>query len=129
MIQKEDFKDRNVEIIGETDERIEMGVDTENINHLMMILSSNLYQDAVGSIIREYVSNSVDSNLEAGNEEPVIVRIKQESKNSFVFETQDYGLGLDDKDFRNTISKYGKSTKRNNENQLGFYGQLGCFKK
>lgn len=122
MIQKEDFKDRNVEIIGETDERIEMGVDTENINHLMMILSSNLYQNSIASIIREYTSNAIDANVEAGHDEPVIVRIKQEGKNNFSFEVEDYGPGLDDKDFRNTISKYGKSTKRDKENQLGFYG-------
>ena len=119
---EKDFKERDTEIDGTVDDRIEMGVDTESINHLMMILSSNLYQNPIGSIIREYTSNAIDANVDAGIEEPVIVRLKKVN-NNWNFEVQDFGLGLDDNDFRNIISKYGKSTKRDKVDQLGYFGQ------
>jgi HSP90 family molecular chaperone len=122
MILEKDFKERDTEIDGTVDDRIEMGVDTESINHLMMILSSNLYQNPIGSIIREYTSNAIDANVDAGIEEPVIVRLKKVN-NNWNFEVQDFGLGLDDNDFRNIISKYGKSTKRDKVDQLGYFGQ------
>lgn len=125
MILEQKFKQKDIQVIGEVDDRIEMGVDVDNITHLMVILSSNLYQNSVGSIIREYASNAIDANVEAGVDEPIIVRLKKDNSNNYNFEVQDFGAGLDDKDFRNIISKYGKSTKQDKENQLGFFG-LGC---
>lgn len=124
MIQKSDFKETNVTILGDQAESMEMGVDADSMQHLMMILSTNLYQNPIGSIVREYTSNAVDANIDAKNEEPVIVRLKNANGNWY-FEVEDFGTGLDDQDFRTTISKYGKSTKRDKEDQLGFYG-LGC---
>lgn len=129
MILEKDFKEQDNEIIGETDERIEMGIDTENINQLMMILSTNMYQNPIGSIVREYSSNAIDANMDSNSSDPVIVRLKKDSIGNFTFEVQDYGPGLDDIDFRTIISKYGKSTKRNREDQLGYFGQLGRFIK
>lgn len=124
MILEKDFKESDIEIVGDQEESIEMSVDTESVNHLMMILSSNLYQDPIGSIIREYTSNAIDANVDAGCDEPVLVRLKMVGTN-WIFEVQDFGPGLDDKDFRNIISKYGKSTKRDKADQLGYFG-LGC---
>jgi HSP90 family molecular chaperone len=37
---------------------------------------------------------------------------------------EDFGIGLDADDVRNIISKYGKSTKRNSNTELGMMGQL-----
>lgn len=124
MILEKDFREVDLEKVGESSETIHMSVDAENINHLMMILSSNLYQDPIGSIIREYTSNAIDANVEAGVEEPVIVSLKNEN-NACVFSVEDYGVGIDDQAFKSIISKYGKSTKQGKNNQLGYYG-LGC---
>lgn len=124
MILEKDFRENDMEITGNQDESIGMSVDTESVNHLMMILSSNLYQDPIGSIIREYTSNAIDANVDAKIDDPVIVRLKMVGSN-WIFEVQDYGPGLDDKDFRTIISKYGKSTKRDKADQLGYFG-LGC---
>lgn len=125
MILEKDFKEQDNQIVGQADERIEMGVDTENINHLMMIMSSNLYQNPIGSIVREYTSNAIDANVEAKCNEPVLVKLLRDRVGNYTFEVQDFGPGLDDKDFRTVISKYGKSTKRDSNDQLGFFG-LGC---
>lgn len=117
MIQQTDFIKNDVLIEGNQDETIQMGIDHESISHLMMILSTNLYQDSISSIIREYTSNAIDANVDAKSEDPVIVKLTHSE-----FMVQDFGPGLDDKDFRNIISKYGKSTKRDKADQLGFYG-------
>lgn len=122
MILEKDFKQTEVDIIGETSDRIEMGIDTDNIGHLMMILSSNMYQNAIGSIVREYTSNAIDANVEAKCDEPVIVRLKKDTTGTWNFEIQDFGVGLDDEDFKKVVSKYGKSTKAAKADQLGFYG-------
>lgn len=118
MIQQSDFIKNDVKIEGIENESIQMGIDSESVSHLMMILSTNLYQDSIGSIIREYTSNAVDANIENKSDDPVIVKLTNTE-----FSVQDFGPGLDDKDFRNIISKYGKSTKRDKSDQLGFYGQ------
>jgi HSP90 family molecular chaperone len=118
MIQQSDFIKNDVKIEGIENESIQMGIDSESVSHLMMILSTNLYQDSIGSIVREYTSNAVDANIENKSDDPVIVKLTNAE-----FSVQDFGTGLDDKDFRNIISKYGKSTKRDKSDQLGFYGQ------
>ena len=125
MILEKDFRQQDIQVLGDIDESIDMGVDADSMNHLMMILSSNLYQNPIGSIVREYTSNAIDANVEAGVQEPVIVSLKRDGMGVWNFSVQDFGPGLDDKDFRNIISKYGKSTKKDKEDQLGYYG-LGC---
>ena len=117
MIQQADFIKNDVFVENSADETIHMSIDTESVSHLMMVLSSNLYQNSIGSIVREYVSNAVDANIEVKSSDPVIVKLT-----SAEFSVQDFGPGLDDKDFRNIISKYGKSTKRDKTDQLGYYG-------
>lgn len=120
MIKQEDFVLNDVINEGDSEENIKMSIDTDSINHLMMVLSSNLYQNSIGSIVREYTSNAIDANAEAKSTNPVIVKLT-----STEFSVEDFGTGLDDVDFRNIISKYGKSTKKEKDDQLGYYG-LGC---
>lgn len=122
MIQQDKFKNTDVLIDGEQTSTIGMDIDKESTAHLMMVLSSNLYQNSIGSIVREYTSNAVDANIDAKSENPVIVKIDQKLSE---FSVEDFGPGLDHDDFVNIISKYGKSTKRDKQDQLGFYG-LGC---
>jgi hypothetical protein len=51
-----------------------------------------------------------------------LVRMGFNSNNDYEFSTEDFGVGLDDEDVRNIISKYGKSTKRSSNNELGMFG-------
>ena len=104
------------------EESIGMSLDLDSAQILMQMLSKNLYSDAIGSTIRETVSNSLDSHRRAGIDDPVLVRLGFNSNNDYEFSTEDFGVGLDDEDVRNIISKYGKSTKRNSSNELGMFG-------
>jgi hypothetical protein len=105
------------------EESIGMSLDLDSAQILMQMLSKNLYSDPIGSTIRETVSNSLDSHRRAGvDDHPVLVRLGLNSNNDYEFSTEDFGVGLDDDDVRNIISKYGKSTKRSSNNELGMFG-------
>jgi hypothetical protein len=106
----------------EVNESIGMSLDMDSAQILMQMLSKNLYSDAIGSTIRETVSNSIDSHRKAGIDDPVVVRFSMNSNNDYEFSVEDFGIGLDADDVRNIISKYGKSTKRNSNIELGMFG-------
>ena len=108
---------------GEINESIGMSLDLDSAQILMQMLSKNLYSDSIGSTIRECASNALDSHRRAGCDEPVIVSFKRNNQaNTYEFAVEDFGIGLDADDVRNIISKYGKSTKRNSNTELGMMG-------
>ena len=107
---------------GASQESIGMSLDLESANVLMQMLSKNLYSDAVGSCIREICSNSLDSVRRSGNNTPVIVNFERNSGGNYEFSVEDMGTGLDHNDVINIISKYGKSTKRETNNEIGLWG-------
>lgn len=109
---------------GEVQESTNMEIDVESHAFLMRMLSK-FYSDGIGSLIRESASNALDSHREVGTEDPIIVGLSADSNGNHEFSVEDFGMGMDDKDVANVISKYGKSTKRKSVNQLGAFGQLG----
>lgn len=119
ILQKQ--KEANVLFEGETQQSIGMTLDLDSAQILMQMLSKNLYSDAIGSTIRETASNALDSHRRAGVEKPIIVSLENVNGN-YEFSVEDIGLGLDVDDVENIISKYGKSTKREDANSLGMWG-------
>jgi hypothetical protein len=107
---------------GEINESIGMSLDLDSAQILMQMLSKNLYSDSIGSTIRECASNALDSHRRAGVEDPIVVSFKLDDNNNYLFSVEDFGVGLNDDDVRNIISKYGKSTKRNSNTELGMMG-------
>ena len=108
---------------GQNNESIGMSLDLDSAQVLMQMLSKNLYSDSIGSTIRECASNALDSHRRAGCDKPVIVSFKRNNQaNTYEFAVEDFGIGLDADDVRNIISKYGKSTKRNSNTELGMMG-------
>ena len=108
---------------GTTQETVKMSLDLDSAQVLMQMLSKNLYSDSIGSTIRECASNALDSHRRAGCDEPIIVSFKRNSQaDTYEFAVEDFGIGLDADDVVNIISKYGKSTKRNSNTELGMMG-------
>ena len=101
---------------------IGMSLDMNSANILMNMLSKNLYSDAVGSAIRETVSNSLDSHRRAKCNKPIIVSLLLNEEGNYEFSSEDFGIGLNADDVKNIISKYGMSTKREEANSLGAMG-------
>jgi hypothetical protein len=119
ILQKQ--KEANVLFEGETQQSIGMTLDLDSAQILMQMLSKNLYSDSIGSTIRETASNALDSHRRAGVDKPIIVSLENVNGN-YEFSVEDFGLGLDADDVENIISKYGKSTKRMSNNELGMFG-------
>lgn len=107
---------------GEINESIGMSLDLDSAQILMQMLSKNLYSDPIGSTIRECASNALDSHRRADIEDPIVVSFKFDENNNYLFSVEDFGIGLDADDVKNIISKYGKSTKRLSNNELGMMG-------
>ena len=108
---------------GTTQETVKMSLDLDSAQVLMQMLSKNLYSDAIGSTVRECASNALDSHRRAGSDRPIIVSFKRNNQaDTYEFAVEDFGIGLDADDVRNIISKYGKSTKRNSNTELGMMG-------
>lgn len=107
---------------GESQESIGMSLDLDSAQVLMQMLSKNLYSDAIGSTIRECASNALDSHRRAAVDQPIIVSLNRNNHDNYEFSVEDFGIGLDAEDVVNIISKYGKSTKRNSNTELGMMG-------
>jgi len=112
----------NVLLEGQSQESIGMSLDLDSAQILMQMLSKNLYSDDIGSAIRECASNALDSHRRAGVDTPIIVSFKSSTDYNYEFCVEDFGIGLDADDVRNIISKYGKSTKRESNTELGMMG-------
>ena len=117
---------KEVEVLrdGDSPETIAMTLDLDSAQSLMQMLSKNLYSDAIGSTIRELVSNALDSHRRANVSKPIIVSYKPNNEGNYEFSVEDFGVGLDDNDITNIISKYGKSLAREEINSLGMMGQI-----
>lgn len=115
-------KEANVLVDGQSQESIGMSLDLDSAQILMQMLSKNLYSDDIGSAIRECTSNALDSHRRAGVDEPIVVSFKASSYMNYEFCVEDFGIGLDAEDVKNIISKYGKSTKRESNTELGMMG-------
>jgi len=118
----EQQKDAIILEIGDNNESLDMSLDLDSAQILMQMLSKNLYSDAIGSAIRETASNALDSHRKAKTDDPIVISFKSNNDNTYSFSVEDFGTGLDADDVTNIISKYGKSTKRQEANALGMMG-------
>lgn len=98
------------------------GIDDENMSHIIGLFT-DLYSDRVMAVIREYSTNALDAQIEAGVNRPIEVTLP--SALSPFFKVKDYGVGLSHDDIRTVYSRYGTSTKRHTNDQNGMLG-LGC---
>ena len=109
-----------VAVLGEV-QKYKVGIDERNINHIVTILSSNLYSYPMISFLRETVSNAVDSHIEAKTDEPII--IYRTAKDLSI---RDYGTGISPERFEEIYLNIGSSTKRQSNDYIGSFG-IGRF--
>jgi hypothetical protein len=96
-----------------------MTLDPEGMAHLTHVLT-NLYSDKHLAVLREYSTNALDSHVTAGNPAPIEVTLPGALNPTLVI--TDHGAGLSRDDIVNVYAKYGASTKRATNNQIGSFG-------
>jgi len=116
ILQKDLINDSLV--LGEDIKSYKATVDESDIKHIMWVLSSSLYSDAIGSMIREIVSNAYDAHIESKNTEDNIIIDLTDN----ILTIKDFGTGLSPEKINNVYRKFGKSTKRDNNEAIGSFG-------
>lgn len=101
---------------------VKMSIDESATAHIMDVLTK-LYSDPLLAIEREYATNALDSNIEAGNGLPIEVTLPTTMEPTLTI--SDQGIGLNAEDIAEIYSRYGTSTKRETNEAVGMLG-LGC---
>src|SRR5688500_12467525 len=96
-----------------------MTFDENAISHLMSVLT-DLYSDPELAVIREYATNAWDSHISAGNTDPIQITLPNPMNPMFTI--QDFGVGLSVDELTNHLTKYGWSSKRDNDDEVGMLG-------
>jgi hypothetical protein len=97
-------------------ETLAMTID-ENSTAILMRNLTNLYSNPNLAVFREYVSNAIDSHVKAGINLPIDVSIS-----GYDFVVKDYGVGMTKQEIVDIYSRYGSSTKRDTNTQIGAFG-------
>lgn len=87
---------------------------------LVMDMLAKLYSEPHRAVLREYISNAYDANVEAGTTKPVEVHLPE--KDEPWLSVRDYGKGVDYLGIVSVFANFGASTKRDSENLIGGFG-------
>lgn len=105
----------------------QISVDPKNLEHIISILSTNLYSKPEQSFLREIVCNAIDAQVEAKSEEPAIITFMHDAQdNNVIIAIRDYGTGISPKRFQEIYLNIGSSTKRESNDYIGSFG-IGRF--
>ncbi len=108
-------------ITGETGE---FRVDENALAHIMDVLSK-LYSDPEAAVIREYLTNAYDAQIDAGMKPGnnwKQIEIITPSHFNKSYKIRDFGIGMSVDDLKNIYSRYGKSTKTKSNDVVGMLG-------
>lgn len=97
-------------------ETVTLSISEEGAEHLMGTLT-NLYSLPAESVFREVISNAYDSHLKTGSKAAIEVNLV-----GSLFIVQDFGTGMSKEEIVEVYSKYGSSTKRDSNTQIGAFG-------
>lgn len=104
------------------DDSHRMTFDEAATAHLMSVLT-DLYSDPALAVIREYSTNAWDAHVAAGIDRPI--EVDMPTTLNPMLTIRDFGVGMSHDTIVNQFSKYGWSSKRDSDSQVGMLG-LGC---
>jgi len=124
-LAKDENAKENLLFSNNTDEEItEVGV--KDISFLLEMLS-NHYSHPIRTLVQEYISNGRDACVEAGNTNPLDIKVPTHFDP--VFSVRDYGIGMTQHRINTVFAFYGESTKRGGNGEKGGFGigSKSCF--
>lgn len=100
-------------------------VDENSLAKIMSVLT-NLYSDPELAVVREYLTNALDAQIEAQEADKSYVwrpiEVTTPSHFAKEYKVRDFGTGMSVDDIKEIYSKYGKSTKENSNAVTGMLG-------
>lgn len=123
------LKEKSLDIITSGDfQETSFSLDTDSEYLIFEILRSKIYKNNIGSICREISCNGRDTQREIGDfTTPIEIEISDKTKSLFIEDGlniifRDFGTGISPDRVRTIYTKYGASTKRNDNIQTGGFG-------
>jgi len=112
-----------VEVISTVEEAKAMTVSADASKLFFKMFIKNTYSNPIGSIVREITSNCFDSHIEAGVNQPIIIRkgVDENTKMPYI-SFIDFGVGLSPERIEEVYCVLMTSTKRLTNNQIGGFG-------
>lgn len=105
---------------------IKMGLSPDSQSMIFEMFTNSMYQNPIGSIVREIASNCFDSHVEAGTELPsnpvIIKKTYDKVANQHYISFFDNGVGMSPERVENIYGMYFNSTKRSGNDQIGGFG-------
>lgn len=96
-----------------------MGIDPAMQSFAASMLS-NIYNNPIQAVIREYFTNGLDAHISAGVDKPVVIQYSPYDGNLLRF--TDEGVGMTRDDIINIFGNYFTSTKRDGNTEHGAFG-------
>lgn len=96
-----------------------MTIDEHSLSFIIRSLT-DMYSDPVRAVVREYAGNAYDSHILACQDRAVEFTSPNTLNPGFII--QDFGVGMSREELTHVYSKYGASTKRNTNDQIGAFG-------
>jgi hypothetical protein len=115
-------------------EAVDLSIDSSGLVHIMSLLT-DLYSNPREAVLREYVSNAIDSHRRFGvTDKRIEVTVPYFEKSTYGWGdnqaaaggekliVRDYGVGMSKTELVEIYSRYGSSTKRTNNTEIGGFG-------
>ena len=96
-------------------------IDANEMRYISSLLRNN-YSNVILATARETIANAVDANKGSSRD----VEITAPTRLSPTFVVRDFGAGLSESDLFGLYTKYGRSTKRSDNDSIGGFG-IGRF--
>ena len=80
-------------------------MDDANKGFFMKLMRDNVYEDIIGAVVREYITNAIDEHSEHNVSQKVCVTIPTQTDPTF--SVRDFGLGLNPKSMEDVYISYG----------------------
>jgi len=98
---------------------VRMSIDELRSDHMMKMVT-DMYEEPYAAVPREYISNAFDAHIKCGQTKPVQVTLPSDLNPNFI--VKDFGVGMSRQEMTEIYSKFGASTKNDNNDEIGGFG-------